>query len=508
MSEHELWNELGNLYFLNGHFERAAQAYNKAIALDQNIGEPYNNLALAYEQLGKHAEATEFYRRGIELLTDAHEKALSLHRLGDIHLHQKEYPLAMDAYQQADGLFVESQSVLDTHQQSDFLLHCKPSPIESVDELTDPASSSGMELLPFIEELTPWWFDGQIAPDEEPPAQDAWLEDEIVFSDFDENVVFTDPLRWDVSTAYQGSIVTTMVSSKPMPREDSILESIEPRALEVLEMTMNMFTASEPAQSVTASKKKKRNGAHVETVVTKDETLDVEVITNEPETITHTPDFSTQDTTSVEAVQYNEVPVELPLVELSPEERTIIEDEINRVFDILNKNQSDASAWNSLGRQYKSLNQFEDALGAYQEAVSLDSSNSIYHHDLGLVYAAMGKFDNAITAFETVIEIDPNHCLAHAALGGYYRRNGKEELAQIHIEKAQGLIANDENVYNQACMEAICGNTNRSLELLEIALKNKQTYVNWARKDPDLDFIRADPRFHALLSTYAARAGK
>jgi hypothetical protein len=61
---------------------------------------------------------------------------------------------------------------------------------------------------------------------------------------------------------------------------------------------------------------------------------------------------------------------------------------------------------------------------------------------------------------------------------------------------------NSENEYNRACLEALCGNIEQSIELLRIALKNKQTYVDWVLRDPDLDSIRRDPRFKQLISDY------
>jgi tetratricopeptide (TPR) repeat protein len=101
-----------------------------------------------------------------------------------------------------------------------------------------------------------------------------------------------------------------------------------------------------------------------------------------------------------------------------------------------------------------------------------------------------------------VVEIDPDYSLAHATLGGYYRKLGLEELAQKHIGKAMKNIYDSENEYNRACLEAICGNTDHAIELLGVALKNKQTYVDWILRDPDLDFIRQDPRFKQLVSDY------
>jgi len=79
---------------------------------------------------------------------------------------------------------------------------------------------------------------------------------------------------------------------------------------------------------------------------------------------------------------------------------------------------------------------------------------------------------------------------------------GLEELAQQHIGKAMKSIFDSENEYNRACMQAICGNADEAIHLLGVALKNKQTYVDWILRDPDLDFIRQDPRFKQLISDY------
>ena len=132
-------------------------------------------------------------------------------------------------------------------------------------------------------------------------------------------------------------------------------------------------------------------------------------------------------------------------------------------------------------------------------AISSDSTKAPYYYHLGLVLAAEKMHEDAIKSFLKVIEIDPNYSLAHATLGGHYRKLGLEDLAQYHIKKAMGKAFLDENEYNRACLEAICGNTDNAIDLLQVALSNKQTYVEWARRDPDLDFLRGDPRFQALI---------
>jgi tetratricopeptide (TPR) repeat protein len=186
-----------------------------------------------------------------------------------------------------------------------------------------------------------------------------------------------------------------------------------------------------------------------------------------------------------------------------PHELEEIEAGIAKFKRAVQVNPKNAYAWDALGTLYKSAGLYKDAILAYQQATSINPPKALYFHNLGLVYACEGRDEDAIGAFQRVVEIDPDYSLAHATLGGYYRKLGLEELAQKHIGKAMKNIYDSENEYNRACLEAICGNTDHAIELLGVALKNKQTYVDWILRDPDLDFIRQDPRFKQLVSDYA-----
>jgi tetratricopeptide (TPR) repeat protein len=230
------------------------------------------------------------------------------------------------------------------------------------------------------------------------------------------------------------------------------------------------------------------------------------IVISEEHSTTEAPEFIEETVTSPEAVQYQVPEVEeLPAFEVSPAELARLKIDIDKYKRILELNPTNPLAWDKIGGLYKASGLYDEAIAAYRKAISIDSSKSVYFYHLGLVYAAERKLEDAIFAFQKVIEIEPNYSLAHATLGGYYRRMGQEELAKVHIDKALSSIGEDENEYNRACMEAICGNTDRAFELLEIALKNKQTNVEWVRRDPDLDFVRSDPRFNNLLLEYATR---
>ena len=102
MSEHELWNELGNLYFMSGAYDQASYAYQRSIQMDPGFGRPYSNLAVTYVQQGKYDEAIDLYRTSIELLAANRKKQFLWNRLGTVYRHLKDYSKAVIAFQEAD----------------------------------------------------------------------------------------------------------------------------------------------------------------------------------------------------------------------------------------------------------------------------------------------------------------------------------------------------------------------------------------------------------------------
>jgi tetratricopeptide (TPR) repeat protein len=145
---------------------------------------------------------------------------------------------------------------------------------------------------------------------------------------------------------------------------------------------------------------------------------------------------------------------------------------------------------------------YKEGIQAIKNAIANNSTKPSYYYRLGLMYAAERRESEAVLAFQKVLELNPQHMLAHASLGSHYRKMGMDEQAQTHIKLALGANFANENEYNRACLEAICGNKDRAIELLEVALQTKQTYINWVRKDPDLDSLHGDYRFETLLMNY------
>lgn len=102
------WNEKGNIFFSQGEFDEAINAYNKASQLDPSFGMPYSNLALTYLTQGHYAEAILLYQRSIELLSSDKDRALSWNGLGNAFRCINDYANAVAAYQKAAELDPET----------------------------------------------------------------------------------------------------------------------------------------------------------------------------------------------------------------------------------------------------------------------------------------------------------------------------------------------------------------------------------------------------------------
>ena len=158
-------------------------------------------------------------------------------------------------------------------------------------------------------------------------------------------------------------------------------------------------------------------------------------------------------------------------------------------------------AWDSLGNLYKIKRWYDKAIFAYENAVSIQPRKHIYHFQLGSLYAAYGNFNVAISEMQKVLEMDPTSTYAHCALANYFRRLGFPEKAKYHIDFALPFMKNEKE-YDRACFESVRGETDLAFQLLEIALQKKQTSIELAQGDMDLDFIRQDPRFEILERKY------
>ena len=153
---------------------------------------------------------------------------------------------------------------------------------------------------------------------------------------------------------------------------------------------------------------------------------------------------------------------------------------------------------NGLGNVYDDLGRTAEAIAAYQRAIELGPKDAYPHNGLGYMYQELGRTDDAIAAYQRAIELDPKLAVPRFSLIACLRKLGREAEAAEHLTIARELIGK-ETEYNRACFEAVCGSVDEALALLKVALEKKQVSLAWARRDPDFEALRSDPRFLALV---------
>lgn len=107
-----VWNEVGRIYYNKNIYDKAIEAYQKAVNIDPSFGWSYSNLALAYSRQGRYAEAIPLYNKSIDLFRNDREKAFSWNRLGDTYRRLNDHDNALAAYEMAAGLDPDNNSLL------------------------------------------------------------------------------------------------------------------------------------------------------------------------------------------------------------------------------------------------------------------------------------------------------------------------------------------------------------------------------------------------------------
>lgn len=486
MSNHEHWNELGNLYFMNGAYQPAIHAYLRSIESDGRFGKPYGNLAMTFAQLGKHTDAIKLYRRCIELLTNADDKEIARKRLGVLYREVVENEHALEMSQRNDTPALEEENLENSNSLLDFEIPFTVSmpevDINTIMAISDSGDSIEEEDLVSINEKF------EIAEEE---SRLAWFENEFMpanpFSYFQTSEDLSN-LQSEWHLAYSDEMTSIELATEAEAEfeiEEDILKSFEmivPIDLEIIATENHEAESSFVEQA----------DSFVEEV---ESSIEDNILSDSLPTTNIFSEIEPQ------IAEYSQV--EYPLVDLSEAERNSLKNDIAKYKFSAQKNPRNYSVWEMLGDAYKTAGMYKEAIKAFQTAISINSTKPSYYYRLGLIYAIEGREADAVGSFQKVLELDPDHAQAHASLASYYQKVGLDELAESHIEKALSTEFEEESEYNRACLEAIRGNNDRALELLEVALQNKQAYISWAQADPDLDSLRKDHRFHNLLSTYA-----
>jgi TolB-like protein/Flp pilus assembly protein TadD len=143
---------------------------------------------------------------------------------------------------------------------------------------------------------------------------------------------------------------------------------------------------------------------------------------------------------------------------------------------------------------------YDHALEQASKMIELEPNSWVGHWLLGEVNLALGKFAEAIAALQKAVAMSAGGAEMVALLGYAYAAAGecgqaRRVLADLQESSARRYVS----PYYIAAIYTGLGETERAFECLEQAYEDRSEWLVWAKVEPRLDVLRADPRFAELL---------
>jgi tetratricopeptide (TPR) repeat protein len=147
-----------------------------------------------------------------------------------------------------------------------------------------------------------------------------------------------------------------------------------------------------------------------------------------------------------------------------------------------------------LGRALSAARQYEEAVIAFSEGISLDPGAKAFYTYRGFAYYGLGDLANARASCETALDYAGNQwCLAVT-----YDKLGQRADAERQLSKLTASYG-DVMAYQFAAIYAQRGDNSKALEWLETALRLRDSGLESLKTDSLMDPIRQEPRFQAVM---------
>jgi DNA-binding winged helix-turn-helix (wHTH) protein/TolB-like protein/Flp pilus assembly protein TadD len=154
----------------------------------------------------------------------------------------------------------------------------------------------------------------------------------------------------------------------------------------------------------------------------------------------------------------------------------------------------------ALGSMFNFARRYDEAISQLQKTLAMDQSFSLARYNLGLAYMHKGMFDESVAEFQRAKELDPDSTDAVESIGYVYAVTGRRQEARRVLASLQETAKRREvSRYNIALIYAALGETDQAFEWLEKAAADQSLQTIYLRFDPQLDALKADPRFNEFL---------
>ncbi|MEW5940262.1 MAG: tetratricopeptide repeat protein, partial [Chloroflexota bacterium] len=388
----KIWNEIGLLHSKRRAFDDAVTAFAKAIEIDRADGWAYGNLGLACAQQGKFAESVPLLLRSVELLKDEKDKAVSWNRLGDVYRQLNEYDKAMEAYAAADKLEHRTPAPVDAITGNEPISSVPPRPMEipsevQAEEAVAPAPVTEIRAeVPIEANLSR--LEEPETPEEKDEAAPGW----IFASAGNDAASGQSADRAASTTGEEGN-------AQPMPDLAHTLQ-------------MAKTSTDKLAEAMAWNEKGNRyfkQGDYEAAISAYNQAIQLDPSLG----------WSYSNLAHI-YVMKNQLAEAILLYQKS--------------IDLLDTDKDKAICWNGLGNVYRRLNDYDNAVAAYQKAAELDPETSGMREGagsgageqtpknagawnaLGDAFLKSGSYKEAVVAFKKAIRMNPNLALAYGNL--------------------------------------------------------------------------------------------
>ena len=165
----------------------------------------------------------------------------------------------------------------------------------------------------------------------------------------------------------------------------------------------------------------------------------------------------------------------------------------------------EAAYWYGMGLMAEG--RFEDAIKMFERASMLRPEDYQSSHFTGQAYKSLGNHEEkerhlrkGLQLMEGSLELNPDDARAANLAAGVYASLGEEEPAIRFAERSLAIDPEDPMLlYNVACMYSGIGRHEQAISCLERAVDKGFGHREWIDNDPDLDPIRNNPRYQAIV---------
>jgi adenylate cyclase len=162
----------------------------------------------------------------------------------------------------------------------------------------------------------------------------------------------------------------------------------------------------------------------------------------------------------------------------------------------------------TLGRIHFTTGEFEQAYNLYRRVIELKPGFLSAYQDLKMTCERLGRQDEADLARTSLLERLPNHLLqnpddarAHILFAVSLAELNKPEEALRECAQALELSPGDPvMLYNCTCLYSRLNEPHRAIDTLRQAIAVGYANFSWIKQDPDMNPLRDNPEFQALIA--------